>query len=83
MYAEQALQLEMAKEVISKKMVEPSAQWNDCAHLGDVFKASEQLICSTLGVLRSTIRCQSIRAGSEVENKLLSLSERSPTRGVD
>lgn len=64
-------------------MVGPSAKRAAYSHLHDMFKASERLICRTLGVFRSTIRYQSIRDDSEVENKLLSLSERYPTRGVD
>lgn len=64
-------------------MVGPSAQRDACAHLRDMFNASERLICKTLGVFRSTMRYQSIRDDREVENKLLSLSEKYPTRGLD
>lgn len=64
-------------------MVGPSAKRSAFDYLSKRYESSKSLICRTLNLHRSTQRHKSIKNDSDVETKLLELSKKHPTRGID
>ncbi len=64
-------------------MVGPCAKRSAYSYLEQKYEASGRQICRTLMLYRSTQRRKPTRDDSEVENKLLELTEQYPTRGMD
>ena len=64
-------------------MVEPSAKREVLCYLQENYQVNQSLGCRTINLSRSSSYRKSTKDDSEVENKLSSLAEEFPTRGVD
>ena len=64
-------------------MVRPSAKRNVFRYLKDRYDVSQNLICRTINLYRSTLQRKSTKDDSEIEEKLLLLAKKYPTRGMD